>query len=230
MKPVLLLVPGMLNDASVWHDVVELLRPHADARIASPLQDTVPAMAAAAWSLVADLPEQTPVVLAGFSLGGYVAIEMLANPHRPVRAAALISTSARPETPEGAANREKTSAAMRKDFARVVDGVVQWSTHEPSPELCARLRQMMRGFGAHAAIRQNRAISARGDHREALAALSLPVAVLCGQQDRITPPSLSQELAALIPGARLQLAEGAGHMLPCEQPALIAASLRTLLN
>ena len=230
MKPVLLLVPGMLNDASVWHDVVELLRPHADARIASPLQESVPAMAAAAWSLVADVPEQTPVVLAGFSLGGYVAIEMLAHPARRLQAAALVSTSARPETPEGASNREKTSAAMRKDFARVVDGIVQWSTHEPTPQLCVRLKQMMLGLGADAAIRQNGAISARGDHRDALAALSLPVTVLCGQQDRITPPALAQELAALIPGARLQLAEGAGHMLPCERPAVVAAALRPLLN
>lgn len=230
MKPVLLLVPGMLNDASVWQDVAARLRPHAEVRIASPLQDSIPAMAAAAWAQVADVPAEVPLALAGFSLGGYVAIEMLAHPARPVQAAALVSTSPRPESPEGAATREKTVSAMGKDFARVVDGVLQWSTHEPAPELAARLKAMMLGIGAEVAIRQSRAIAARGDHRAALAKLTLPVAVLCGHADRVTPPALSQELAALVPGAHLQLVAGAGHMLPVEQPAEVASALRALLT
>ena len=89
----------------------------------------------------------------------------------------------------------------------------------------------MLGVGAETAIRQNRAIAARSDHRSALAALQLPrpLAVLCGAQDRITPPELSQETAALVPGAVLEIVDGAGHMLPCERPDAVARVLRGLL-
>ncbi|MGV3569643.1 MAG: alpha/beta fold hydrolase [Ramlibacter sp.] len=229
MKPVLLLVPGMLNDASVWEDVAAELRPFADVRIAAPVQESIPAMAAAAWALVDDLPADAPLVIAGFSLGGYVAIEMLSAQQRPVQAAALVSTSARPESPESAATREKTIAAMGRDFPRVVDGVLQFGTDAPSAELTARLRAMMLGVGAATAIRQNRAIMARADHRPALAKLTLPVAVLVGRHDRITPPELSRESAALLPNAKLEVIEGAGHMLPAEQPRAVAAALRPLL-
>lgn len=135
MKPVLLLIAGMLNDEDVWADVRTALSSQADVRIALPVQASLPEMAAAAWSRVDDVPPQVPIVLAGFSLGGYVAIEMLARPKRPLRAAALLSTSARPESPEAAATREKTIAAMRKDFAKVVQGIAAWNTSMPGPDL-----------------------------------------------------------------------------------------------
>lgn len=232
MKPVLLLVAGMLNDASIWDEVAAPLRALAEVRIALPLAASVPAMAADAWDVVADVPPEAPLVLAGFSLGGYVALEMLARPRdaqRPLRAAALLSTSPRPETPEGLAQRERTIAAMQKDFGTVVDGIVQWGTHAPAPALAERLRRTMRGVGAETAIRQNRAIAARADHRAALAALRLPVAVMCGAQDRITPPGLARELAAAVPGATLEIVDGAGHMLPVERPEAVVRVLRGLL-
>jgi pimeloyl-ACP methyl ester carboxylesterase len=230
MKPVLLLVAGMLNDAGVWAPASEAMQARADVRIALPVQDSIPAMAAAAWALLDEVPRATPVVVAGFSLGGYVAIEMLARPRRPLHAAALISTSGRPETPEGAGVREKTMAAMRKDFGRTVDGIVDWSTHAAGPELVARLTTMMRGVGVDTAIRQTRAIMMRSDHRAALAALTLPVAVACGREDRVTPPALAHELAATVPGATLDLVDASGHMLPVEQPMAVARVLHGLLD
>lgn len=230
MKPVLLLVAGMFNDAEVWQDVAQALAPLADVRIALPVQDSIAAMAQAAWAQIDDLPAVAPVVLAGFSLGGYVAQEMLAAPRRSVAAAALVATSARPEAPEGLAVREKTMAALARDVGKVVDGLVGFGTHEAAPALAQRLRAMMLRVGADTAIRQTRAIMGRTDHRAALAGLQLPVAVLCGRQDRITPPALSQELAALVPGAQLHLIDGSGHMLPLEQPQAVAGILAALLQ
>lgn len=230
MKPVLLLITGMLNDESVWRDVVPLLDAEADVRIAVPVQDSIPAMAAAAWAQLADVPNTTPIVLAGFSLGGYVAMEMLARPQRVLKAAALLSTSPRPETAEGAAVRERSISAMQKNFEKVVEGIAAFGTCNADAVLAERLRRMMLGVGLDTAIRQNRAIAARSDHRAALAALQLPMAVLCGAQDRITPPELSKETAALVPGAQLEIIEGAGHMLPCERPEAVARVLRGLLS
>lgn len=228
-QPVLLLVPGMLNDERVWAGVAQALADVAQVRVARvTTQATIPAMAQDAWALLADLPPEAPVVLVGFSMGGYVAIEMLARPQRRLRAAALVATSARPESPQGQAQREKSIAALQGDFARTVQGIAQWGSHEPTPALLQALTAMMLDVGAETAVRQTRAIMTRGDHREALARLDLPVHVLCGAADRITPPALSQELAALIPHARFHEIEKAGHMLPLEQPQTVAALLRPL--
>lgn len=229
MKPVLLLVAGMLNDERVWADVAAALQAQAEVRTMLPLQDSVPAMAAAAWARLDDVPPQAKLVLAGFSLGGYVVQEMLAHPRRPLHAAALLSTSARPESPEGAVVRDQTVAALQADFAAVVDAVVRRGTHGADADLQAGLRSMMRDIGAQAAIRQTRAIQHRADHRSILATRDLPTVVMCGRQDRITPPALAEELAALLPGARLVLVEGAGHMLPCERPQAVVQALQTLL-
>lgn len=230
MRPVLLLVAGMFNDDEVWQDVARAVAPLADLRMALPRQDSIAAMAQAAWARLDDVPAGVPVVLAGFSLGGYVVQEMLAAPRRALAAAALISTSARPETPEGSAVREKTMAALARDVVKVVDGLVGFGTHEAPPALAQRMRAMMLRVGADTAIRQTRAIMGRADHRAVLGRLQLPVAVLCGQQDRITPPALSQELAALVPGAQLHLIDGSGHMLPLEQPRAVAGVLAALLQ
>lgn len=230
MKPVLLLVPGMLNDHRVWADVVLALQGQADVRVADVLsQSSVPQMARDAWRQLHDVPAGAPVVLAGFSLGGYVALEMLAHPAREIQALTLVSTSGRPESPEAAATREKTIAAMQADFPKVVEGILKWSTHELALKGASRLREMMLDIGADRAIAQARAVMARGDHGAMLRHLDLPVRILCGRNDRVTPLALSEELSGWIPGAQLQIIEQCGHMLPCEQPDAVVKALRELL-
>ncbi len=233
MKPVLLLIPGMLNTPAIWAEVAPLLAAEADIRIADvQSQDSIVRMAADAWAQVADVPDSTPLVLCGFSMGGYVAIEMVAHAPRRLSALALLDTSARPESPEGAVVRDKTIAAIGKNFEKVVDGVLQFGTHpatQAQPALMQQLRSLMLGIGPEAAIRQNQAVKGRGDHRAALRSLDLPVLVMCARDDRITPPGLSEELAALIPNARLEWLHEAGHMTPIEQPGAVARLLKTLL-
>lgn len=234
MKPVLLLIPGMLNDARVWQPVSAALSGMADVRVADvSAGPDIPALGARAWAQLADVPSSTPLVIAGFSMGGYVAIEMMARPEgpgRPVQALALLSTSGRPESPESAGMREKTMAAMQSNFPKVVEGILQWNTHQAAPEILSMMRQMMLEVGPEVAVRQMRAIMVRADHRSRLAKLQLPVRVLCGRHDRVTPPELSRELAATIPSAQLHLIEDSGHMLPLEKTAEVASHLQALLT
>ena len=231
MKPVVLLIPGMLNDARVWQPVAEALTPLAQVRVADVGADlTIPAMTARAWAQLSDVPASTPLLIAGFSMGGYVAIDMMAQPARSVQALALLSTSALPEAPEGAAQREKTIVAMQSNFPKVVEGILQWNTHQGSPELLSMMRQMLLDVGPEVAVRQMRAIMARADHRVALSQLQLPVRVLCGRHDRVTPLALAQTLAQTIPTAQLHLIENAGHMLPLEQTAEVLKHLKALIN
>lgn len=235
MKPLLLLIPGMLNDARVWQPVSDALSDLADVRVADVrLSDEtsgpgIAALGARAWAQLADVPLSTPVVIAGFSMGGYVAIDMLARPARPVQALALLSTSGRPESSDSAAMREKTMVAMQSNFPKVVEGLLSWNTHQASPELLALMRQMMLEVGPEMAVRQMRAIMARADHRPQLAQLQLPVRVLCGRQDRVTPPELAQELASIFPHSQLHLIDGSGHMLPLEKTAEVVTHLQALL-
>ena len=234
MKPTLLLIQGTLNDASLWDEVAPLSKAVADIRTMPVLaHDRIAEMAQAAWAQLHDIPTGAPVVLVGFSLGGYVVLHMLAHESpsaRAVAAAALISTSGRPEAAAGLAAREKTMQNMQHDFGKVVDGICQWSTHAPSPQLILKLRDMMLSVGAETGIRQTRAVMARLDHRPALAKLSIPIAVMCGQQDRITPPHLTDELADLLQNAKKILIDQSGHMLPAEQPQQVALALMQLIE
>ncbi len=233
MKPVLLLIPGMLNTPAIWDEVVARLKDHADIRIADVLtQASIADMARDAWTLVDDIAAETPLVVCGFSMGGYVAMDMLVQPRRRLHAVGLLDTSCRPETPEGQLVREKTIVAIERNFAKVVDGLVIFGTHPDSHarvDLMQSLRAIELATGAETTIRQTRAILGRADHRAALARVDVPTLVMCGRGDRITPPELSEELAALIPGARLEWIENAGHMGLIEQPERVAALLTTLL-
>lgn len=231
MKPVLLLIPGMLNDERVWSDVAGALAEVADIRVADVAsQDSIARMRDDAWALVADLPADTPLFVAGFSMGGYVALDMLAHPARPIQGLLFMSTSALPETEQSRGLREKTLAAMAADFPRFVAGVQAFNTHSTDPDLGGQLRQMMLEQGAETGRRQVLAIMGRQDHRSRLAHLPMPVRILVGRQDRVTPLALSEALAEMIPHARLDIVDAAGHMLPREKPEAVARVLRELIS
>jgi len=233
MKPLLLLIPGMLNTPRIWQRVLPLVGEAAEVRIADvQSQASIADMARDAWARVADAPAGRPLALCGFSMGGYVAIQMLSAPARAVQALGLLDTSGRPETPDGAANREKAIAGIERDFEKAIAGTAKFGTAPGTQADAQRMDEIlgvMRDTGGATAIRQHRAIMARGDHRAMLAQLAIPTLVMCGRSDQITPPALSEELAATIPGARLEWIDDAGHMTPLEQPERVAQLLRSLL-
>lgn len=234
MKPVLVLLHGLLNDERVWEPVAARLRERADIRIPNlRLQDNMAQMAHDAWATVADVPSEQSVVLAGFSMGGYVAQQMLADAPRRVAALALIDTSCRPELAENIPVREATIAGLQHDIGAETLAILRRGVHADNlsnVQLMALGQRIMRDVGARAAIRQLHAIIGRADHRQMLATLDLPTLVLCGRVDQVTPLALSREAAALIPGARLAIVEDAGHWTPLEQPEAVAAHLRQLLD
>jgi len=234
MKPVLLLIPGMFNTAEVWGPVAEILRPEVDVRIADvTTQASMREMAHDAWQLMVDLPAATPRIVCGFSMGGYVAIELLAAHRAQVHAAAFVDTSAQVETPASTLVREKTIAALERNFDKAVEGTISFSLHPDSQQdaaLVDGIRRMLHAVGAQTAIRQVRAIITRSDHRAMLATLAIPTLVACGREDKVVPPEFSEDLARLIPDARLAWIERAGHQTPREQPAALAQLLLSLVR
>ena len=235
MKPLLLLLPGMLNTPAVWDAVTDALGDAAEVVVLdATTQDSLEAMARDAMALVAPRLAAQPgrrLVACGFSMGGYVLQEALTQGLRPA-ALAFLSTSARPETEEGRAVRAKTVGAIERDFGKVVQNLAGFVTGESRHGDAAFMdgvRNMMLSTGAATAIRQTQAIAARRDHRELLVQLTMPALVMCGRADRTTPPPLSEELAALLPHARLIGFDGVGHMTPLEAAPQVAAQLRPLL-
>ena len=84
---------------------------------------------------------------------------------------------------------------------------------------------MIERAGATQLIAQNRAVMARRDSRPLLAGIACPTLVVCGASDLLTPPECSQEMAAAISGARLELLPACGHLLTWEQPERVNALL-----
>lgn len=232
--PVLLLIPGLLNTPAVFDRLRAPLGSAVDLRIATVhTQASLAAMAADAWAQLSDVPAQRPLVIAGFSMGGYVAWQMLADAPRVVQGLALINTSARADTPESLANRDKAIAAMASDFGKFVEGLCRFaltSAGHADAALLAEVKAIMHSVGPVAATAQTRALMRRPDRRPGLPALRLACQVLGGADDAITLPAWSQEMADLIPGARLTLLPGMGHMLPLERPVELAAALHDLLQ
>ena len=237
MTPLLLLIPGLLNTPAVFDRLRAHLDPAVDVRIASVhTQASLGAMAADAWASLADVPAQRPLVIGGFSMGGYVAWQMLADSAaapRAVQGLALINTSARADTPEGLARREQAIAAMAADFSRFVDGLCRLAltpAGHADTALLAEVQAIMHRVGPVAASAQIHALMQRPDRRPGLPALQLACLVVGGADDAITLPAWSQEMAELIPNAQLAMLPGMGHMLPLERPAELATLLQGLLQ
>lgn len=234
MKPALVLLHGLLNDERVWAPVASRLRGRADIHIPNlRRQDSMAQMSADAWAELTEVPADVPVVLAGFSMGGYVAQQMLADAPRRVAALALVDTSTRPEAADNIPVREALIAGLRSDFGATALTLLRRGVHADRLSdvmLMLGCQHIMRDVGADAAIGQVRAIIGRADHRAMLAQLELPTLVLCGRVDQITPLALSREAAALIPGARLHILEDVGHWAPMERPEEVADQLGRLLD
>ena len=146
-RKVLILIPGSLNDARVWEAQAAGLAADADIRIADiTAQESTGAMAAA---VLAGAPQR--FALAGFSLGGYVALEVLRQAAPRLTGLALISSSARPEHPDAVPGREKMIALAQRDFPRMLTGMRPFmlaAANAGNADLNARLDQMMRAVGA----------------------------------------------------------------------------------
>lgn len=172
--------------------------------------------------------------LAGLSMGGYLALEIMRQAPERVAKLALLDTSARPDTP---AQTERRRSQIAKTRAGKFDEVVaeQWPLYVSpaslgNQALWAVVRLMAEEAGPDAFIRQQHALIARPDSRPSLAAISCPTLVLVGDSDALTPPELSEEIAAGIPGARLVTIPGSGHLSTLEQPGLVSAALTEWLS
>ncbi|MSO76810.1 MAG: alpha/beta fold hydrolase [Alphaproteobacteria bacterium] len=230
-RQTLLLLPGLLCDARLWVPQRAALGDLAEIVVADlTQQESMRAMAEAALALV---PGERQVAVAGLSMGGYVAMEIACTWPERVSRLALLDTRAQPDSPvAAAARRDLLGLARQGRFKGVTRRLLPTLIH-PSRLADVALTQlvmaMAEAVGREGFFRQMRAIMARADRRPALAAICCPTLVLCGREDARTPPADSEEIAALIPGAKLALIETCGHLTSLEQPGPVNEALREWL-
>ena len=189
--------------------------------------DTLPGMAR---RIFGQAPQR--FALAGVSMGGMVALELIKAAPGRVTQLALVDTNARPDTLRQKAFRRLANAVvgMTRDFRRTAERSLGSLVHPSTPEdVRAELLEMSVRVGPKAYIRQNRAVTRRRDLRKALTGIAVPSAVIVGQDDRVTPVELSREMHGLLPGSTLHVIPDCGHLPPIEQPEALAALLKQLL-
>lgn len=225
----LLLLPGLLCDARVWRDQVQALADVADAAVPDlTLDDSIATMAA---RVLASAPER--FALAGLSMGGYVAFEILRQQPARVSRLALFDTSAAPDSPERARQRRMGIAAIGQGrFVGVTRQLLPRLVHARHVDgpVGAEVQAMAQRVGAQAYLRQQGAILGRVDSRPLLPKIDVPTLVVVGADDVMTPPAESEAIAAAIPGAVLHRLSACGHLPPMELPAESAALLRDWLR
>lgn len=223
------LVPPLLCSARVYAELLPAVWAAGSVSVADTRRDDT--MAGIARRLLDEAPERFALV--GTSMGGYVALETVRQAPERVVALGLISTSAHPDSAQQAAARRRQSDAARADFPALADAAFP-SLVTPAQEQDAALRSFWRTttreVGLDAFLTQQEAVIGRADSRPLLPAIGVPTAVVHGTGDRLIDAEQGRELAAAVPGARLTLVEGAGHLAVRSHPHEVAAAISALLE
>ena len=228
--PDLILLPGLLCDATVWAPQKEVLS--GEFRVT-------------AWrhfyghnslgSMAREVLDEAPkrFALAGHSMGGRVAMEIMRTAPERVERLALFDTTATPATPDEPERRREMLELARKDGMAAL--AAHWLPMILHPQRCnerefiGALTAMICRATPRIFDDQIAALLSRPDYRRLLPQITCPVLVACGRDDLWSPIARHEEIAAAIPGANLALIENCAHMATVEAPAEVGRLLRAWL-
>jgi pimeloyl-ACP methyl ester carboxylesterase len=230
----LVLVPGLVCDDAVWQGQSGLAGSWPVQVAAHGLDSTLGDMAG---RILATAPPR--FALAGHSMGGRVALEVMARAPERVARLALLDTGYERLAVGEAGERERAGRYRLRDIARA-EGMLamarEWALGMVHP---ARLTDDILMSGIHRMIAraplaqfeaQLEALLARPDRTDLLGAIRVPTLVLCGREDSWSPLARHEDMARRIPGSRLVAVPDCGHMCTMEQPAAVTAALREWLQ
>ena len=229
-KPTLFLLPGLLCDAGIWQ--------HQSAALGEMAEIVVPdfrfarSITGMAEIVLNGAPEHFSV--AGHSMGGRVATEIMRRAAERVVGLALLDTAYKPLQPGEAGEREKAERAgyvhiaqtqgMRAMARTWLQKMVHPSRLTDAP-LVESIVEMMGRKTPEIFAGQIKALLGRPDATPVLAAIRCPTLVLCGREDAWSVVDVHRDMAARIPNARLVIIEDCGHMATMERPYRVTAAL-----
>jgi pimeloyl-ACP methyl ester carboxylesterase len=219
------LVPGLTCSARLYAEQIPALWQFGPVMIADHTRDD--SMATISRRILAAAPPR--FALAGLSMGGYIAFEIMRQAAGRVAKLALLDTGARADTAEQSARRRVLMTMTEQGrYAEVPDLAFPLYVHRKrhSDDVLKNIvRTMAQETGPEAYLRQQQAILSRPDSRPGLAAISCPTLVLVGEGDEATPPELAREIATGIAGSRLVVIPDSGHLSTLEQPHAVTEAL-----
>lgn len=223
-----ILIPGLLCDAFVWAPLLEKLG--GDAIIADlSTQDSIGQMARDCLALA-----EGPLAVVGHSMGARVAMEMARIAPERIERLALLDTGIHPLREGEPAKRDAVvRLAYEQGMQALADswlpGMV-WEGNQGNAALMQGLRDMVLRCDADLHARQIKALVGRPDASAYLSQIGCPTLLVVGRQDQWSPVSQHQDMLALLPDARLEIVEEAGHFAPVEQPETVARLLADFLQ
>jgi pimeloyl-ACP methyl ester carboxylesterase len=221
----IILLPGLLCDASIWSGQIETLRPHGEVLVADFSQHaSIEAMARSALAM-----RDGPIIAIGHSMGARVAMEMVhLAPERIVKLALIDTGIDSLREGEEAKRQVLIDLAFTEGMEALADRWLPPMLHADRVEdqtLLVPLKTMVMRATPEQHHRQIQALLGRPNLRPRLAGITCPTLVMVGRQDRWSPLAQHEEMAELIPNAELVIIENSGHMSLLEQPEQVSRAL-----
>ena len=219
----LVLLPGMMCDERLFQH----MPPHSCLPITD--HDTVEALAA---EVLVNAPGT--FALAGLSMGGIVAMEVIAQAPDRVTQLCLMDTNAEAEADHIKALRDPQITKAKAGHLRAVmrdemkpNYLADGPNRQPVLDLCM---DMALDLGPEVFVRQSRALAGRPDQKNTLRGWTKPTLILTGAEDRLCPLHRHTLMADLMPQATLTVIDGAGHLPTLEQPDATRAAVEAWIG
>jgi pimeloyl-ACP methyl ester carboxylesterase len=212
------LIPGLNFTARTYAGQLPALWQFGPVQVADHRRGN--SMAVIAKSILDAAPPR--FALAGFSMGGYISLEILRQAKDRVIKLALIDTAAAADRPEQTERRHKNIAMTREGkTAEREEAIWPLLVHESrlnDEAIKNVVKEMHQETGSEVYINQQTAIMGRADSRPMLRELKMQTLIVVGDSDQLTPPAAAKEMHELVADSRLDVIPNCGHSAPLERP------------
>jgi pimeloyl-ACP methyl ester carboxylesterase len=218
MKESVVFLPGMMCDARLFEPQIRAFSAAHPVMVAPITHGQ--RIEEIASNLLTVLPQK--FALAGLSMGGIVAMELLRRAPERITRIALMDTNCLAETPQVAANREPQIVKVKSGkLTEVMRDELKPNYLAPGPrrpQVLQTVMDMALTLGPEVFVNQSRALQRRRDQQGTLRRIRQPALVLCGAHDALCPIKRHTFMAELIPHAKLVVIDDAGHLPTLEAP------------
>jgi pimeloyl-ACP methyl ester carboxylesterase len=231
-RPTTLLLHAFPLDARMWDHLTATLEEAGYPVLAPDLPGDEPELGFDVWAQRVLGLVEGPFVPVGCSMGGYLAFELWRQAPERIAALVLVDTRATPDAPAQRVARDDSIRVLGEagHEAFWVDLAPKIFAESADPAVVERARTIAFEQPLTGLVATQETIRDRADSRPTLATIDVPVLVLVGEEDKLTPPADSEAMVVALPNARFSRIPNAGHLAPFEQPEAVAGAVREFLQ